>query len=165
MNINDYRRAMDRISPDPDLKERIMSQKNTKRKYLSPRRVVNGLLAAALAAVCLFTVALAASPELRTAVLSFFRMEEREQVPSSSVSPGGPDISNAEIGNLVKAQYIKMDSRRYGFSNGLLTDLTWDEDWKTLLDARFWEPRDGELIPVEVDMHTAQVDVTLQAIR
>ena len=72
MNMNDYRRAMDRISPDPDLKERIMSQKNTKRKYLSPRRVVNGLLAAALAAVCLFTVALAASPELRMAVLSFF---------------------------------------------------------------------------------------------
>ena len=165
MNMNDYRRAMDRISPDPDLKERIMSQKNTKRKYLSPRRVVNGLLAAALAAVCLCTVALAASPELRTAVLSFFHMEEREQVPSSSVSPGGPDISNAEIGQLVKAQYIKMDSYRYGFSNGLLTDLTWDEDWKTLLDARFWEPRDGELIPVEVDMHTAQVDVPFRDIR
>ena len=159
MNMNDYRRAMDRISPDPDLKERIMSQKNTKRKYLSPRRVVNGLLAAALAAVCLFTVALAASPELRTAVLSFFQMEEREQVPSSSVSPGGPDISNAEIGQLVKAQYIRMDSYRYGFSNGLLTDLTWDEDWKILLDAKFWEPKNGELVPVEVDMHTSQVDI------
>ena len=159
MNINDYRRGMDRIAPDPKLKERIMRQKNTKRNYLSPRRAVNGLLAAALAMACLFTVALAASPELRTAVLSFFRMEEREQVPSSSVSPGGPDISNAEIGQLVKAQYIRMDSYRYGFSNGLLTDLTWDEDWKILLDAKFWEPKNGELVPVEVDMHTSQVDI------
>lgn len=164
MNINDYRRAMDQIIPDAELKERIMSQKNTKRTHIPARRVVNGLLAAVLAAACLFTAALAASPELRTAVLSFFRMEEREQVPSSSVSPDGPDISNAEIGQLVKAQYIKMDSYRYGFSNGLLTDLTWDEDWKTLLDAKFWEPKDGGLIPVEVDMHTAQVDVTFRDI-
>ena len=143
MNINDYRRAMDQIIPDAELKERIMSQKNTKRTHIPARRVVNGLLAAVLAAACLFTAALAASPELRTAVLSFFRMEEREQVPSSSVSPDGPDISNAEIGQLVKAQYIKMDSYRYGFSNGLLTDLTWDEDWKILVDAKFWEPRNG----------------------
>ena len=103
MNINDYRRGMDRIAPDPKLKERIMRQKNTKRNYLSPRRAVNGLLAAALAMACLFTVALAASPELRTAVLSFFRMEEHEQVPGGSVSPEGPNISNAEIGQLVKA--------------------------------------------------------------
>ncbi len=160
MNINDYRRGMDRIAPDPKLKERIMRQKNTKRNYLSPRRAVNGLLAAALAMACLFTVALAASPELRTAVLSFFRMEEREQVPSSSAKPDGPDISNAEIGALVKAQYIKMDSYHYGFSNGLLTDLIWSDDYKTLLDAKFWEPRDGELIPVEVDMQTSQVDIT-----
>ena len=164
MNINDYRRGMDRIAPDPKLKERIMRQKNTKRNDLAPRRAGNGLLAAALAMACLFTVALAASPELRTAVLSFFRMEEREQVPSSSAKPDGPDISNAEIGALVKAQYIKMDSYRYGFSNGLLTDLTWSDDYKTLLDAKFWEPRDGELIPVEVDMQTSQIDITFRDI-
>ena len=160
MNINDYRRAMDRIVPDAALKERIMNQKNTKKKYIPVRRVVNGVLAAALAVACLFTVALAASPELRTAVLSFFRMEEREQVPNSSAGPDGPDISNAEIGALVKAQYIKMDSYRYGYSSGLLNNLTWSEDWKTLLDYKFWEVRDNELIPVEVDMQTGQIDIT-----
>ena len=134
----------------------------TKRTYTPARRVFTIALAAALSVTCLATAALAASPELRTAVLSFFRMEEREQVPSGSVSPDGPDLSQADIGELVKAQYIKMDSRRYGFSNGLLTDLTWDEDWKTLQDAKFWEPRDGELVPVEVDMHASKVDITFR---
>lgn len=163
MNINDYRRAMDQLVPDPELKERIMMQKNTK-KYIPVRRVVNGVLAAALTAACLFTVALAASPELRTAVLSFFRMEEREQVPSGSAKPNGPNVSNAEIGELVKAQYIKMDSYRYGYSAGLLNNLTWSEDWKTLLDYKFWEVRDNELIPVEVDMQTGQIDITYNGI-
>lgn len=158
MNINDYRRAMDRIAPDAGLKERIMNQ--TKRKHSSVRRVFTIALAAALSATCLVTVALAASPELRTAVLSFFRMEEREQVPNSGVSPDGPDISNAEIGALVKAQYIKMDSYRYGYSAGLLNNLTWSDDWKTLVDAKFWEARDNELIPVEVEMQTSQVNIT-----
>lgn len=158
MNINDYRRAMDQLVPNPELKESIMMQKNT-RKSIPARRVVNGVLAAALAVACLFTVALAASPELRTAVLSFFRMEEREQVPNSSAGPDGPDVSNVEIGELVKAQYIKMD-KHYGLSGGLLNDLTWSEDCKTLLDYKFWEVRDNELIPVEVDMQTGQVDIT-----
>jgi len=159
MNIDDYRRGMDQILPDKKLKERIMSQKHTK-KRTPVRRMVNGLLAAALAVACLFTVALAASPELRTAVLSFFRIEEREQVPSGGAKPDGPDISNAEIGQLVKAQYIKMDSYQYGLSGGLLNYLTWSEDRKTLLDYKFWEVKDNELIPVEVDMKTGQVDVT-----
>ena len=162
MNINNYRRAMDQITPGTELKERIMNRTQPQKRHIPARRVINVLLAAGLAVACLFTVALAASPELRTAVLSFFRMEEREQVPSGSVSPDGPDLSQADIGELVKAQYIKMDSRRYGFSNGLLTDLTWDEDWKTLLDAKFWEPWNGELVPVEVDMHTSKVDITFR---
>lgn len=162
MNINDYRRAMDRIAPDAKLKERIMNQ--TKRKYRPARRVFTVALAAALTAACLATVALAASPELRTAVLSFFHMEEREQVPNSSAKPEGPDVSDADIGQLVKAQYIKMDSYRYGYSSGLLNDLTWSEDWKTLLDYKFWEVKDNELIPVEVDMQASVVDITFNGI-
>lgn len=164
MNINDYRRAMDRIVPDAALKERIMNQKNTKKKYTPARRVFTVALAAALSVTCLATVAFAASPELRTAVLSFFRMEEREQVPNSSAGSDGPDVSNAEIGALVKAQYIKMDSYRYGYSSGLLNDLTWSEDWNTLLDYKFWEVKDNELIPVEVDMQTGVVDITFNGI-
>lgn len=162
MNINDYRRGMDKIVPDIELKERIMNQ--TKRKHRSVRRVFTVALAAALTVTCLATVAFAASPELRAAVLSFFRMEEREQVPSSSVSPGGPDISQTEIGELVKAQYIKMDSYQYSFSGGLLHHLTWSEDRKTLVDAKFWEARDNKLIPVEVDMHTSQVDIMFKGL-
>lgn len=163
MNINDYRRAMDRLVPDAALKERIMNQKNIK-KYAPARRVFTVALAAVLSAACLATAALAASPELRTAVLSFFRMEEREQVPNSSAGPNGPDISSVEIGALVKAQYIKMD-RHYGLSGGLLTDLTWSEDRKTLLDAKFWAVHDNELVPVEVDMQASQVDITHNGIR
>lgn len=164
MNINDYRRAMDRIVPDAALKERIMNQNNTKKKYTPARRVLTVALAAALTIACLFTVAFAASPELRTAVLSFFHMEEREQVPNSSAKPEGPDISKADIGELVKAQYIKMD-KYYSLSGDLLTDLTWSEDHRTLEDAKFWEIKDNELVPVEIDLHTQQMDVTYGGVR
>ena len=85
MNINDYRRGMDQILPDTDLKERIMNQK--KKKTVSARRVFAGVLAAALSIACLITAAFAASPELRTAVLSFFHMEEREHLPGGNVAP------------------------------------------------------------------------------
>ena len=153
MNINDYRRAVDHLVPSSELKERIMEHKTSKR-YVPVRQVVNGLLAAALALVCLFTVAFAASPELRTAVLSFFHMEERKQVPSGSGSQTGPDISHAEIGELVKAQYIRLDSRRYNYSIGLLNELTWSEDCRTLLDYKFWDAKDNELVPVEISMET-----------
>lgn len=159
MNINDYRRGMDRISPAPELKERIMNQ--TKRKHISPRRILTVALAAALSVTCLATAAFAASPEFRTAVLSFFHMEEREQVPSGSGAASEPDISQAQIGELIKAQYIKMD-RYYGYSGGLLTDLTWSEDYRQLLDFKFWEARDNELVPVEVQMETTQVDITFK---
>ena len=161
MNINDYRRAMDRIIPDQELKERIMNGAKPQKRYIPARRVLNGLLAAALALACLFTVALAASPELRTAVLSFFHMEEREQVPSGSGTISEPDISQAEIGELVKAQYIRLDSFRYGYSGGgLLNELTWSEDYRTLETAKFWEIKDNELVPVEIDMKAAKVDIT-----
>ena len=165
MNVNDYRRAMDRIAPDPELKERIMNQ-NTK-KRIPVRRVVRCLMAAALALACLFTAALAASPQLRTAVLSFLRIEEREQVPGGDQSGAlnGPDVSRAEIGELVKAQYIRMDSFRYGYKGGLLNYLTWSEDWKTLQDAKFWEVQDSEMVPVQVDMHTSEVDITCKGVR
>lgn len=168
MNMNDYRRAMDRVVPDPELKERIMNQKP--KKHIPARRAARCLLAAALALACLFTAALAASPELRTAVLSFFRMEEREQVPNwdQSDTQSGPGVSQADIGKLVKAQYIRLDSHSwYGYSGGLLNCLTWDEDYRyhRLLDAKFWEVRDNELVPVQVDMKTNQVDITYKGIR
>lgn len=162
MNINDYCEAMNHVIPDPELKERIMNSKTTQKWHLPVRRVLIRTLAAVLTLSCLLTVALAASPELRTAVLSFFQLEEREQVPNGKQNGDStePDISQANIGQLVKAQYIRMDSRRYNFSGGLLNDLTWSDDGKTLLDAKFWEPKNGELVPVEVSMNTSKIDIT-----
>ncbi len=156
MNINDYRRAMDKVAPDDTLKERIMNQK--KKTYRPARRVLTVALAAALTAACLLTAAFAASPEFRTAVLSFLHMEEREQVPNQGGATSQPDISHAEIGELVRAQYIKMDDY-YGLSGDLLHDLTWNDDRTELLDYKFWEIQDNELIPVQVDMNTSHVDI------
>lgn len=166
MNINDYRNAMNHIVPDHELKERIMNQKTPQTRYIPVRRVLTGALAAALAAVCLFTVALAASPELRMAVMSFFHMEEPERLPGGNPSgaPTEPGVSQADIGQLVKAQYIEAD-RYYGLTGGLLEDLTWSEDRRTLLDAKFWEIKNNEAAPVEVDLHTQQIDVTYGGIR
>lgn len=177
MNINDYRKAMDHISPSNELKERIMHKKTTHRRYAPVHRVLASTLTAILMLTCVTTVALAASPELRRAVLSFFRIEEREQVPGQTdINPSDinqpdvdqpydnqPDISQTEIGSLVKAQYIKMD-QRYGLSGGLLNNLTWSDDGRTLLEAEFWEIKDNNLVPVQVDMRTSQIDITFQDI-
>lgn len=152
---------MNHVIPNPELKERIMNSKTTQKQYVPIRRILTRTLAAVMALSCLFTVALAASPDLRTAVLSFFHIEEREQVPNGNQSSDSTDfdISQTDIGQLVKAQYIRMDSHRYNFSAGLLNNLTWSDDWKTLLEAEFWEPREGELVPVEVGMTTSEVDM------
>lgn len=177
MNINDYRKAMDHISPSNELKERIMHKKTTHRRYAPVHRVLASILTAVLMLTYVTTVALAASPELRRAVLSFFRIEEREQVPGQTdINPSDinqpdvdqpydnqPDISQTEIGSLVKAQYIKMD-QRYGLSGGLLNNLTWSDDGRTLLEAEFWEIKDNNLVPVQVDMRTSQIDITFQDI-
>lgn len=133
-----------------------MNQK--KKTYRPARRVLTVALAAALTAACLLTAAFAASPEFRTAVLSFLHMEEREQVPNQGGATSQPDISHAEIGELVRAQYIKMDDY-YGLSGDLLHDLTWNDDRTELLDYKFWEIQDNELIPVQVDMNTSHVDI------
>ena len=155
---------MDHVLPDSELKERIMNPKTFQKRYVPVRRALTCALAAVLALTCLFTAALAASPELRTAVLSFFHIEEPEQIPSESGAVTTPDVSQAEIGNLVKAQYIKLD-QYYGLSGDLLTDLTWSEDCRILLDAKFWEVRDNELVPADIDLHTQQIDVTYNNVR
>ncbi len=175
MNINDYRKAMDHVIPNNELKERIMHQKTSQRRFVPVRRVLVGALEVVLMLTCLTSVALAASPKLRTAVLSFFRMDEREQVPGQDGASSQPDvsqnevssqidISQAKIGDLVKAQYVKMD-QYYGFSGALFNSLTWSDDGRTLLEANFWEVKDNELIPVQVDMQTNQIDITYQGIR
>lgn len=139
MNINDYRKAMDHISPSNELKERIMHKKTTHRRYAPVHRVLASTLIAVLMLNCVTTVALAASPELRRAVLSFFRIEEREQVP------GQPDINPSDI-------------------NQPDVNQPYDNQPETLLEAGFWEIKDNNLVPVQVDMRTSQIDITFQDI-
>ena len=139
MNINDYRKAMDHISPSNELKERIMHKKTTHRRYAPVYRVLASTLTAILMLTCVTTVALAASPELRRAVLSFFRIEEREQVP------GQPDINPSDI-------------------NQPDVNQPYDNQPETLLEAGFWEIKDNNLVPVQVDMRTSQIDITFQDI-
>ena len=168
MNINDYRKAMDHVLPNPEIKERIMRPQAPRKQYVPVRRALTCALAAVLTLTCLFTFALAASPELRTAVLSFFNMEEREQVPGGSQDSNSaePGVSQAEIGKLVKAQYIRVDSYSYRYiGGGLLCDLTWSEDLRVLSDAKFWEVRDNELVPAEIGLHTRQIDVAYGGVR
>ena len=172
MNINDYRKAMDHIVPNNELKERIMHKETTQKRYVQVYRIAASTLMAILMLTCAASVALAASPELRMAVLSFFRIEEREQVPGqtdidqpdiSQPDNSQVEISQTDIGNLVRAQYIKID-QNYGCSGDLLNDLTWSDDRRTLLEAKFWEIKDNNLIPIQVDMQTSQIDITFQGI-
>lgn len=164
--VND-KYVMEALTYEHKSKKEHIADSNTDRKQHIPfYRVVSCAVAVILMLTCTFTVALAASPKLRAAVLSFFHIKEREQVPDGTQGDNltEPGINQAEIGQLIKAQYIRVDSYQYGFSSGLLNNLSWSDDWKTLKSAKFWEPRDGELIPVEVDMHTSQVDITLKDI-
>lgn len=164
MNIHDYQDALNEITPDKSLRERILNRETHQKRYIFTRKAFAYALAAVMMLTCPFTVALAASPELRTAVLAFFHIAEKERLPSASVPPKEPNIIRADIGRLVKAQYIEMD-RPYGLSGGLLRDLTWSEDGRILLDAKFWEVKDDELVPLEVELHTEQLDVSYGGIR
>ena len=84
MNLEEYKGALDRLAPAPDLKDRIRDTLDASAPLSRPRRRRAGLtaLAAAAAVACTFLVAMTASPELRTAVLTLFRLEEAEQVPA-----------------------------------------------------------------------------------
>ena len=180
MNINDYRNAMDTIVPGKELKDRILNQRVSSKHNAPIRRILACAMALALMLTCGTCVALAANPELRTAVLSFFHLKEREQLPSQednrqtnavqTKNPPAqpeetdeplPDITQAEIGSLVKAQYIQMD-QTYGLSGSLLHQLTWSEDYRTLVDAKFWEIQENQLIPVQPQIQTNTIDITFR---
>ena len=52
---------------------------------------------------------MAASPEIRRAVLSFFHIAEVERVPSDAAELGSEPLTGTEIGDRVTAWYIDMD--------------------------------------------------------
>lgn len=74
-----------------------------KRTRRPVRRAPSVALAAALALICTMAVALAASPELREAIISLFRIEEVEP----PAPPGETElVSSITIGDEVLAQYV-----------------------------------------------------------
>ncbi len=104
------------------------------------RRALTALAAAALA-LTTFTVALAASPELREAVLTFFRITEREQVPEPSRPEDGsrdPTVSSCEIGGAVKAVYVRLGEGRFLRRGGLLYKLEAGETAKIVRPVEYW---------------------------
>ena len=111
MTRDDYRRAAGSLEPDASLKQRIASalEQPPRRSVRPLRRALVGTLAAVLALASLTGIAMAASPEIRQAVLRFFHIDEVEQVPSGATPLGGEALTGTEIGDRVTAWYIDMD--------------------------------------------------------
>jgi len=156
MNREEYRSALDQLTPDSGLKDRIAASLQTERRPARVRPIRRGLsvaLAAALVLACTMVGALAVSPELRTLVLSFFHLEETEQVPQQT----GPGVTQAEIGP-VKAQYIALEGKRYSDGYGVLFQVDRSEEDASVLAVRFWTVKDGELAALECQ--TTALDLT-----
>ena len=111
MTRDDYRRAAGSFEPDASLKQHIASalEQPPRRSVRPLRRALAGTLAAVLALASLTGIAMAASPEIRQAVLRFFHIDEVEQVPSGATPLGGEALTGTEIGDRVTAWYIDMD--------------------------------------------------------
>ena len=136
---------------------------NTSKRHSGTfRKIFLPLAAAAVLLISTFTVAMAASPAFRAAVLTFFRISEVEKVPQPGTEASGdPSVTEAVIGELIKAQYIQMDSRfqyRY-MDNNLLYQYEFDEELQAMRPARFWTVEDGQLTPVDITMNRREISV------
>lgn len=153
MNLDEYKGALDRLTPAPDLKDRIRDALDAPVPLSRPRRRRAGLtaLAAAAAVACTFLVAMAASPELRTAVLTLFRLEETEQVPApTGAGPEQPELTQSTIGQQVEAQYVRLPGLGCSYDSGLLFQAERDE-YGAVLDVRYWAIAENELVPLETN--------------
>lgn len=150
MNTRDYRSAMDRLTPSPDLDGRIKENlTQPPKRQAHPRRLAGKVLVAAAAIACTFMVAMAVSPQLRTAVLTFFRLEETEQVP---VPTGGtaetPELTQNTIGRQVEAQYISLPGLGCSYGGGVLFQAEQAADG-SILAFHYWAAEGDELLPLE----------------
>lgn len=152
MNLDEYKGALDRLVPAPDLKIRIRSALDAPLPAARPRRRRAGLtaLAAAAVAACTFLAAMAASPELRTAVLTLFRLEETEQVPApTGEGPEQPELTQSTIAQQVEVQYIRLpDGFGWSYGDNVLYQAERTDDG-TILDFHYWAAEGDELIPLE----------------
>ena len=142
--------------------KRLDGANTVKRHRGSFRKLFLPLAAAALLLISTFTVAMAASPAFRAAVLTFFRIAEVEKTPEPGTETSGdPSVTEKVIGELIKARYIQMDGRsqfRYT-GNNLLYQYEFDEELQDMRPARFWTVEDGQLVPVDVTMNRREIAV------
>lgn len=133
-----------------------------KRRWVTAHRVLLPLAAAVVLLLSTFTVAMAASPAFRAAVLIFFHIAEVEKAPETGTEVSGdPSLTEQVIGGLVKAQYIQMDGQfQYQYTdNNLLYQYEYDEELQTMRPARFWTVEDGQLVPVNITMNRREIAV------
>lgn len=152
MNTRDYRNAMDQLNPAPDLEARIKGQLNPPHKRQAhPRRLAGKVLVAAAAIACTFMAAMAVSPQLRSAVLTFFHLEENEQVPGPvGEVPEEPEMTQTTIDDLVEAQYIRLPNAGAGYDYGIGTLFQAERaDNGTLLDLHYWAAEGEQLVPLD----------------
>ena len=165
MNTQDYRNVMDQLKPAPSLEARIKEQLGRPSRRPHPRRMVGKIAVAVLAAACTFMVAMAVSPQLRAAVLTFFHLEETEQVPPPVSAPINSDpsmITQDLIAQQVEAQYIHLPGLSgYDYGNGVLFQAQRD-DYGAILDFRYWAAEGDTLVPLET--HTTDFTTTWDGI-
>lgn len=167
MTQREFHKALDLLTPGPDAQHRMATAVKARRRP-GPLLIRPALAAAAvLLVMCTVGTALAASPELRQAVLSFFRLEEPEQIPHQPPGqtgvPNGPDIAQGIIGGQVRAQYIRLD-KNYQLKCGLFSEIEWDEANTAIQSAEFWEIRGDTLVETEVELRSTNLDVTWRGV-
>lgn len=141
MKVSEYRDAVECFEPDICLKRRIAERIRRKGRKAGPQRTLTGVLVAAAVLVCTMGIAMAASPELRHAVIALFRIGTAEQVPGPEAMAGKtseePVVIGSDIGGQVKAQYI-----RWGEAYRGRAALEEDGDGHIL---HVWDVQDGVL--------------------
>ena len=111
MTRDDYLKAVGSFKPDEHMKSRIAAKLDAgvPRLHRPLRRALVSALAAVLVLASLTGIAMAASPQLREAVLRFFHIAETERVPDDATVIGSQPMPGTDIGGRVTAWYIDVD--------------------------------------------------------
>ena len=132
----------------------------TNRHRKTTHRILLPLVAAVVLLLSTFTVAMAADPEFRAVVLTFFHIADVEKGPGPGAEVScDPSVTEQVIGGLVKAQYIQMDGEFQYTSNNLLYQYAYDEELQDVRPARFWTIKDGQLVLVDITMNRREISV------
>ena len=157
MTRDDYLKAVGSFEPDDGMKRRVllgMAAESRHRHHV--RRALISVLAAVLVLASLTGVAMAASPEVREAVLRFFRLAETEQVPEATYTRP----TRAEIDGRVYAAYLPLTDEEYlEFQRGARFNEA-GEVTKFLL----YDIEDGRLTVEEREPKRAEFSVTWRGV-